>query len=137
MESKDPFSKPYIKAGDLQSKMRELLEVDPDASSLDMADQIYDWFMDCDRHRQIEVLSYAISHLRPTVKRKIAPDAKANGKAAAHRLLQQAKAKWLMSLTYDQLSTVLEIGPALRAKMKPGQKVGDVWTVTKIVRLMK
>lgn len=137
----DIFEKPYIKSPGFQQRIDEELSRRPNATSAEIAESIFDWFMDVGRGVQTEILSYAVSHMRGNVKRKRDPKTAAErrkrGEAEAQRLIRLDRAKWLLNLTYDRLSLVVDLGPTLQAKMQPGQKVSDVWSLQKVMRLMK
>lgn len=138
----DVFTKPHIKSPGFQQELAGHLKVNPAATSIELAAAMLDWFMDAGRGVQEEVLSYAISHMRPNVEHKLRPKKDASkarkmGEAAAKRLIRLDRAKWLLSLTYEQLEAVELVGPHLRAKMQPGQKVKDAWSLAKVMGLLK
>lgn len=137
----DVFTKPYIKSRDLQERIASELTDNPEIGNIAMAETLYDWFMDLEKGKQIEIFSYAISHLRPNVEKKLngKGDGKtrAAGERAAKRLILIAKVRWFLSMTYDQIDDTLKIGAQLKERMKPGQRVSDVWTNKQIERLLK
>jgi hypothetical protein len=144
MESKDIFDKPYLKSRDLQKRISEELAADPAINSIGIAENLYAWFMELDRPKQVEILSYAISHLRPMIRDKMAgrkrPSSalsKARTKEQAEALVRRHLAKRMMELTYELIDATLSVGPALKAKMQPGQKVKDVWKEAQIIKMLK
>lgn len=137
----DKFAKPFIKVRSLQDVMASELREKPEATNAELAETLWPWLLEQDTPTQQEVFAYAISHMRSTVEKKLRPSRKPYNKKAtgelAAMLLQQYNAKKMMEFTYELLGSVLVIGPKLQAKMKPGQKVKDVWTERQIISMLR
>lgn len=144
----EPETKGFNKARDFQDaviRARKSGSADP----LQVADAIYDWFMDASRTVQIATLQYAVSRIWSTTESKIADDETARDgeqqRSAPLVVRDRAKIrqkvrdelnrKWLdivIPMTGAQVRAAKLLPDDMASKVGDAQRVGDVFTAAEL-----